>query len=67
MSHTNVTEDMKILTSDIVTQDLMILPEKVWLRVKVEMDAKHPDAANTWRADLGGGWARIFFPTITVK
>ena len=42
MSHTNVTEDMKILTSDIATQDLMILPEKVWLRVKAEMDANYP-------------------------
>jgi hypothetical protein len=26
----------------LLTQDLMILPEKVWLRVKAEMDAKHP-------------------------
>ena len=34
---------MKILTSDIATQDLMILPEKVWVHVKAEMDEKKLD------------------------
>ena len=43
MLHTNFTEDTKILTNYIVTGDLMILPEKVWVRVKAEMDEKHPE------------------------
>lgn len=48
-----VTQEMKDLTDDITTQNLMILPDKVWVCVKGEMDAIYPGAWSSFQKKQG--------------
>ncbi len=53
MSFTNITQEMRDITDDIMTENLMVLTKMVWVHVKDEMD--RVPWCLVWPAEETGG------------